>query len=87
MTNRKQKKKEETVAIHWVQECIKCDVVRATLAIQDAAFCISAQKHISSLKEATINFVQNINTFPPKSFHQHVGILDNSTLQRKFWGP
>lgn len=46
MTNRKQKKKkkEEAVAIHWIQECIQYDMVTATLAIQDTAFCISAQK-------------------------------------------
>lgn len=36
------------------------------LAIQDTAFCISAQKRISSLEETAINFVQNINTFPPE---------------------
>lgn len=56
MTNRKQKK-EETIAVHWVQDCIKYDMVTATSAIQDTAFCISAQNHIFPLKEATINFV------------------------------
>lgn len=77
MTNRKQKKKkkEEAVAIRWVQECIQYDMVTATLAIQDTAFLHFCTKPlILSLKEAAINFVQNINTFPPKSFHQHLGI-------------
>lgn len=78
---------EKAVAIHWIQECIKDDTVTATSAVQDTAFCISAQKCILSLKEATDNFVQNINTFPPKPFHQHLGIWGTSTLQRKFWGP